>query len=230
LRHEGVAHLEERRDQGPAQIVGRGREQHLEGVGIGAQALAHHLADLPVGAGAVGARQIERRLDQAGGPGQRQDEHAAAILVAVGAGQAPGPRADHDVQDDRRRQRGPGVVASPGVADLPGLARHQLVAPVGGARAVDDRDHQPLTVATDHAPDRARGDDPLADRAIDPGRDLGAERQRHRGGIDVGQAAQAQAHARPAIRRTTCSAGMPVTPPPPWVADDAWYSPRIGVV
>ena len=30
--------------------------------------------------------------------------------------------------------------------------------------------------------------------------------------------------------RTTCSAGIPVTPPPPWVADDAWYSPRIGVV
>ena len=29
-----------------------------------------------------------------------------------------------------------------------------------------------------------------------------------------------------AIWRTTLSAGMPVTPPPPWVAEPAWYRPR----
>jgi hypothetical protein len=32
-----------------------------------------------------------------------------------------------------------------------------------------------------------------------------------------------------AICLTTCSAGMPVTPPPPWVAEPAWYRPSIGV-
>jgi hypothetical protein len=31
------------------------------------------------------------------------------------------------------------------------------------------------------------------------------------------------------ICRTTLRPGMPVTPPPPWVADPAWYSPRTGV-
>ena len=28
---------------------------------------------------------------------------------------------------------------------------------------------------------------------------------------------------------TTLRPGMPVTPPPPWVADPAWYRPRTGV-
>ena len=32
------------------------------------------------------------------------------------------------------------------------------------------------------------------------------------------------------MRRVHSRAGMPVTPPPPWVADEHWYRPSIGVV
>ena len=31
------------------------------------------------------------------------------------------------------------------------------------------------------------------------------------------------------ICRTTLRPGIPVTPPPPWVAEPAWYRPRTGV-
>ena len=40
-----------------------------------------------------------------------------------------------------------------------------------------------------------------------------------------------QALSTPSLRisRTAWWAGSPLTPPPAWVADDAWYNPRIGV-
>jgi hypothetical protein len=110
-------------------------------------------------------------------------------------------------------------------AQLPGAGAHQQHALAGDVETSSDpgRSTWSARPAQKHSRYRTRS----RSSANASGR-----RYQEAGGAGYRRRRRRRRSVRRRSRRTCLAAlrpGMPVTPPPPWVAEPAWYSPRIGV-
>jgi hypothetical protein len=191
--HERLARREEPLADG-VERARPGDEEHLEGVGVGAQGLAHGLVDAPVGGAAVGAHEVGGGLDQPGRPRERQREGPAQVGVGALVGEAPRARPDDGLEHRAGVERRPGGLAAPGEPGLAVLARGELAAGVAhGADAHDE--HVDLVGLHLHdAADGALRHGALADDAVDGGDDLGAVGQRDGPRVEVGEVLESEVH------------------------------------
>ena len=152
----------------------------------------------------------------------------AAQLAVVAAHQQHGVVTDLDGPSGTDR----GEVVRPSRAD-PGageevrpLPRQDGVVEVGGRRQ-----HRPRAGSRRApAPDRPGRSAPPTSRTRRRRPHPQRHRPTHRERATLNRCVHRRRRASASTRRVHSSAGMPVTPPPPCVADEHWYRPRIGVV
>jgi len=111
----------------------------------------------------------------------------------------PRPRADQRVDRDARVELVPRGLSPLGVARDAELARRELLAQVRSPPAIHEHDLDVLALPRHHAPGRASRPDLATDDALDPRHDLGARRQRHRRGIEIGKTTEPERHGRTAL-------------------------------